>query len=82
VPRPQHLIDADLAQGVKRPKKHMDITLYSIWGKGCEQAARRLAPEVTTATGAAAVSIAVLKWVRLSTGLGWLSAPGGATNTK
>jgi len=59
VPRPQHLIDADVAQGVKRPKKHMDITLHSIWGPGKDKG--QLTPEVMTATGAAAVSIMVLK---------------------
>lgn len=59
VPRPQHLINEDISKGIKRPKKHMDITLHSIWGPGENKG--QLIPEVKTATGAAAVSIMVLK---------------------
>lgn len=67
VTRPQEDVDKDLAAGVKRPKKNVDIKLHGIWGQGVPG---RLVPEVFTATGAAAVSLAVLKCVRAGRGGG------------
>ncbi|KAG1666153.1 hypothetical protein FOA52_011565 [Chlamydomonas sp. UWO 241] len=56
VPTPEY--EAELAAGVKRPKKNRDIMLYGIWGKG---EPGRVLPGELTATGAAPVSILMLK---------------------
>lgn len=46
-------------KGVPRPTKSMELTLHSVWGPECVKG--MLQPEEVTATGAAPVSLKVLK---------------------
>lgn len=47
-----------IEEGRKAPKKNIDITLWSLWGRG---RASRLEPEVYTPSGWPAVSTPVLR---------------------
>jgi len=48
----------------KKPKKNIDFTLHSLWGKQKEGATPVIQPEIFTASGAALRSVDNMLWAR------------------